>query len=297
MCFDKTGTLTEEDLDLLGFRFTIFKPKELAGNSIANTKEAMPSLGFSDIYRSIEPRLFSNTGSSVLIEIESQQEHLRANEADFPYPLIVCAMAACHSLKVVDGNLIGDPMDVKMFQFTGWQVEEGGSTWGGAGSQTLLKEQRPTPATGDLISMVVRPPGDVDFKAVMKESVGKRPSSSALSSPPHSKLYTELGVVRSFDFVSQLRRMSVVVKRLRYSRDSLVLSSPLESISNTKMDASTPNHQIHGYETLSPGMGSNMGFSAGREFEIFVKGAPEVMRAICLPSSSKLTNDVLHVLI
>ena len=36
-------------------------------------------------------------------------------------------MATCHSLRVVDGGLIGDPLDVKMFQFTGWSYEEGGS--------------------------------------------------------------------------------------------------------------------------------------------------------------------------
>lgn len=36
-------------------------------------------------------------------------------------------MATCHSLRVVDGELMGDPLDVKMFQFTGWSYEENGS--------------------------------------------------------------------------------------------------------------------------------------------------------------------------
>lgn len=35
-------------------------------------------------------------------------------------------MATCHSLRVVDGELLGDPLDVKMFQFTGWSYDEGG---------------------------------------------------------------------------------------------------------------------------------------------------------------------------
>ena len=38
---------------------------------------------------------------------------------------IVHTMATCHSLKVVDGELLGDPLEVKMFQFTGWSYEEG----------------------------------------------------------------------------------------------------------------------------------------------------------------------------
>ena len=34
-------------------------------------------------------------------------------------------MATCHSLRVVNGELIGDPLDVKMFEFTGWSYDEG----------------------------------------------------------------------------------------------------------------------------------------------------------------------------
>jgi hypothetical protein len=39
---------------------------------------------------------------------------------------IVYAMATCHSLRVVDDELLGDPLDVKMFQYTNWAFEEGG---------------------------------------------------------------------------------------------------------------------------------------------------------------------------
>lgn len=35
-------------------------------------------------------------------------------------------MATCHSLRVVDGGLVGDPLDVKMFRFTDWSLEEDG---------------------------------------------------------------------------------------------------------------------------------------------------------------------------
>ena len=30
------------------------------------------------------------------------------------------AMATCHSLIVIDGNLTGDPLDLKMFEATDW---------------------------------------------------------------------------------------------------------------------------------------------------------------------------------
>ena len=47
-------------------------------------------------------------------------------------------MATCHSLRVVDGELLGDPLDVKMFQFTGWSFEEGGGHTEQLNSETIL---------------------------------------------------------------------------------------------------------------------------------------------------------------
>ena len=40
---------------------------------------------------------------------------------------VIHTMATCHSLRVVDNELLGDPLDVKMFQFTGWSYEESGN--------------------------------------------------------------------------------------------------------------------------------------------------------------------------
>ena len=37
---------------------------------------------------------------------------------------VLYTMATCHSLRVVDDELLGDPLDVKMFEFTGWSFEE-----------------------------------------------------------------------------------------------------------------------------------------------------------------------------
>lgn len=33
-------------------------------------------------------------------------------------------MATCHSLRLVDEELMGDPLDVKMFEFTNWSFKE-----------------------------------------------------------------------------------------------------------------------------------------------------------------------------
>lgn len=38
--------------------------------------------------------------------------------------LFLEGLASCHSITYVHGELIGDPLDVKMFQATGWILEE-----------------------------------------------------------------------------------------------------------------------------------------------------------------------------
>jgi hypothetical protein len=42
---------------------------------------------------------------------------------------ILYTMATCHSLKLVSDEIIGDPLDVKMFEFTRWTFEEGGNVY------------------------------------------------------------------------------------------------------------------------------------------------------------------------
>jgi cation-transporting ATPase 13A3/4/5 len=36
---------------------------------------------------------------------------------------IIAAMATCHSLTLIDGELTGDPLDIKMFEATQWVME------------------------------------------------------------------------------------------------------------------------------------------------------------------------------
>ena len=42
---------------------------------------------------------------------------------------LIKAMATCHSLTIIDYMLSGDPIDLKMFEFTKWTLEEGNGQW------------------------------------------------------------------------------------------------------------------------------------------------------------------------
>ncbi|EIW62465.1 Ca-transporting ATPase [Trametes versicolor FP-101664 SS1] len=160
-CFDKTGTLTEDGLDILGVR---------------------------------APERSAARFGELLEDIHDLPGPGRGERAGFLY-----ALATCHSLKMVGGEVIGDPLDVKMFEFTKWTLEEG--TVAGAG---VVKNKAVGDRPAALVQTVVRPPGSAQFRI-----------EDALKGAGKHAHFLELGVIRTFEFVSALRRMSVVVKRLK----------------------------------------------------------------------------------
>lgn len=97
VCFDKTGTLTEDGLDVLGIRVVHH-----------------PAMRFSDIL----------TDASALLPGATYE---RDPTVDYQvHKAALYTMATCHSLRLVDDQLVGDPLDFKMFDFTAWSFEEGG---------------------------------------------------------------------------------------------------------------------------------------------------------------------------
>lgn len=119
-CFDKTGTLTEDGLDILGIR---------------GLDRSSPRFG------------------ELLEDVHDLP--LGAGKATFLH-----ALATCHSLKLVDGQVIGDPLDVKMFEFTKWTLDEGQA--GGVG--VIRARSGAIVERTALVQTVVRPPGSAGFR-------------------------------------------------------------------------------------------------------------------------------------
>ncbi|RDX48098.1 P-type ATPase [Lentinus brumalis] len=158
-CFDKTGTLTEDGLDILGVR---------------------------------APERNANRFGELLEDIHDLPAS--RDKANFLH-----ALATCHSLKMVDGEIIGDPLDVKMFEFTKWTLEEGH-----VAGTAVVKNKSGGDRPAALVQTVVRPPGSAQFRI-----------EDALKGAGKHAHFLELGVIRTFEFASALRRMSVIVKRLK----------------------------------------------------------------------------------
>ncbi|XP_063984663.1 polyamine-transporting ATPase 13A3-like isoform X1 [Diachasmimorpha longicaudata] len=92
-------------------------------------------------------------------------------------------MLVCHSLTLINDQLCGDPLDVKMFESTGWILEE--------------PDVEDTSKYDLLAPTVVKPPED----------------SSQMFTENMNQV-SEIGIIQQYQFSSSLQRMSTVVKVL-----------------------------------------------------------------------------------
>lgn len=183
VCFDKTGTLTEDGLDVLGIR-VVQRPDNRFSDMLSDALSLLPGAAYE---------------RDPTVEYDSRKAALYT-------------MATCHSLRVVDGELVGDPLDLKMFQFTGWSFEEGEQNNGDVDEE----EQ------GGLAPSIARPAPGMEYDIDDNDN----PQNSGVSSSTSylhfftkpvliclQRTPTELGILKAFEFVSQLRRASVIVRK------------------------------------------------------------------------------------
>ncbi|XP_025025376.1 probable cation-transporting ATPase 13A4 [Python bivittatus] len=111
----------------------------------------------------------------VLAEGKSFQEvHRFSSGRMMPWSPAYAAMASCHSLMVLDGEIQGDPLDLKMFEATHWEFVDSVGREGGPAYSVMV-----------------------------------RPGSEAAEVPVEA-----MAVLRQFPFSSALQRMTVVAQEL-----------------------------------------------------------------------------------
>jgi cation-transporting ATPase 13A2 len=110
------------------------------------------------------------------------------------HPLLGC-LSTCHGLTQIDGRLVGDPLDQKMFECTGWELQE--------------------PQVNDTNKFDLLAPTLVS------------PPASALSD---ADTPVEIGILRQFPFSSSLQRQSVITKQLEHSHHVLYAKGAPETI-------------------------------------------------------------------
>ncbi|KAL2098002.1 hypothetical protein ACEWY4_007209 [Coilia grayii] len=152
----------------------------------------------------------------------AQLEQDPGTDCELDSPFLAC-MAACHSLTKINGELSGDPLDLKMFKATGWLLEEA--------------TEEETSLHNPIMPTVVKPP--------------KRPKvneSEVTATPDHSmELYElpdthELGIVHQFPFSSALQRMSVVARWLGGKRFEAYLKGAPEVVAGLCKTSTVPEN-------------------------------------------------------
>lgn len=219
VCFDKTGTLTEEGLDVLGV------------HSVVRSQNK-----FTELHR--DPDDVPIFGA-----------------ADAKTPLLH-ALATCHALKVVNGEVIGDPLDLRMFDFTGWTLEEGkegigrpssssssaaaagGSSSGRTAGCGVGSDKKKRSAVGaansssskvperaaTLVQTVVRPPGGESFKLEDALKAGTKVSQKQKKTKKTPSIRKDETETRPFSPFVQLGSGSVTSTHISSSSVSCVLS-------------------------------------------------------------------------
>ncbi|XP_022217450.2 probable cation-transporting ATPase 13A3 isoform X1 [Drosophila obscura] len=122
-----------------------------------------------------------------------------------PYDHFLFGMVTCHSITVLNGTMMGDPLDLKMFQSTGWILEDSSDIPDnekyGLIYPTILRQPKDSSNTSSHTKTGIRRQSSVDD---LLANVGLSQTQKSF----------DHGIVREFPFTSSLQRMSVITRCL-----------------------------------------------------------------------------------
>ena len=169
ICLDKTGTLTEEDLGIYGFRPILLNKGDefMFGN-------------FSKSAKGYVERAYKYYKNKRLKKIKNKNEDINQ--------LFVECLASCHTATMINNVVLGDPIDVKMFEASEWMILDNNSD------------------KDSIINTYLRPKIEKSLNEELEALNSDEDEEKIIKS------HYELGVIRKFEFATNLQRMSVLVR-------------------------------------------------------------------------------------
>ena len=259
--FDKTGTLTEDHLNISGFLPVEAHSKENINNYI--NAHQINTQNFSSNSVFIFDKYYENVMDLSRENYEYYKEkmsnnNIKTRKKELRQLYIEC-LACCHGITRVEGKLIGDPIDVEMFESTGWE---------------MVEDCEDTNNYDPKIATYVRPKAEKTLTEKLEGLPGfnKDPNNQEIKN--RMKDHYELGIIRRFDFSSKLQRMSTLVKNLTQDNITCYCKGSPEKIKELCQPKTIPENFIQqlnyytsrGYRVLA--MGSkiiNMDYSHALE--------------------------------
>ena len=184
--FDKTGTLTKDHLNIYAFLPVSISPlknkneKKFIFGKETKSIESMVEMS----YHYYKNRIKDKSLKSASKEIEL---------------LFIESLACCQGATKVDNKLIGDPIDVEMFESTGWN---------------LVEDINDPDNYDSSISTYVRPKQEQSLTEKLEKYKGNVNEQNHTEIDEIIVNHYELGIIRRFDFESKLQRMSTIVKNI-----------------------------------------------------------------------------------
>ena len=181
--FDKTGTLTEDNLNIASFLPVSFYQAPNGAIKIKFSNEV------NDIEK--DAKLIYEYYKNKKINSDNKSPKNEITE------LFIECLACYQGETKVKGKLIGDPIDVEMFQSTGWE---------------LIEDPKDPDNYDPNIFTFVRPKEEISLTEKKKNN--SKDNNEDKNNNDLIKDHYELGIIKRFDFESKLQRMSTIVKNV-----------------------------------------------------------------------------------
>ena len=214
--FDKTGTLTKDHLNIYAFVPVSILPSK-------NKNESKKKFIFGKETKSIES-MAESSYHYYKKRIKDKSIKSASKEIEI---LFVQSLACCQGATKVDNKLIGDPIDVEMFESTGWN---------------FLEDVNDPDNYDSSISTYVRPKQEKSLTEKMEIYKGQINEENHIEIDNIIMNHYELGIIRRFDFESKLQRMSTIVKNIPETNFLCFCKGSPEKISELCIENTLPEN-------------------------------------------------------
>ncbi|XP_033335964.2 polyamine-transporting ATPase anne boleyn isoform X1 [Megalopta genalis] len=165
--------------------------------------------------------------------------------ASLPLNDLLNGMVTCHGITIIDNQPVGDPLDLKMFESTGWTLEEPDVSDTSKFSMLFPTVVRP-PKGSKLLKKLPNDPRITLSRQnsmssdVMDISLNNLDATLVDSTTELGEQGLEIGIVRQFPFTSTLQRMSVISRTLGANHYDLYCKGSPEMILSLSKAESIP---------------------------------------------------------
>ncbi|KAF3426213.1 hypothetical protein E2986_01905 [Frieseomelitta varia] len=168
------------------------------------------------------------------------------NITSLPLNDLLIGMVTCHGITIIENQLVGDPLDLKMFESTGWTLEEPDVSDTSKFSMIFPTIVRPSKGSKLLkkipneIRISISRQNSMSSDVMDNISLNNLDTTLAGSTTELGEQGLEIGIVRQFPFTSSLQRMSVITRTLGANHYDLYCKGSPEMILSLSRTESIP---------------------------------------------------------